>query len=30
MQLYAGIYLLQNYFTCFGSQCTHHQEHIKL
>ena len=30
MQLYAGIYLSQNYFTCFGCHRTHHQEHIKL
>jgi len=30
MQLYAGIYLPQNYSTYFGYHRTHHQEHIKL
>ena len=30
MQQYAGIYLLQNYSTCFGCHRTHHQEYIKL
>jgi len=30
MQQYAGIYLLQNYSTCFGCHLTHHQEYIKL
>ena len=30
MQLYAGIYLPQNYSICYGCNRTHHQEHIKL
>ena len=31
MQQYAGIYLLQNYSTCFaGVHRTYHQEYIKL
>ena len=29
MQPYGGIYLLSNYFTCFGCHCTHHQEYEK-
>ena len=29
-QQYAGVYLLQNYSTCFGVYLTHHQEYIKL
>ena len=30
MQQYADIYVLQNYSTCFGCHCTHHQEYQKL
>jgi hypothetical protein len=30
MEQYAGVYLLQNYSTCFGVYRTHHQEYIKL
>ena len=30
MQQYAGVYLLQNYFTCLGVYRTHHQEYNKL
>ena len=30
MQQYAGVYLLQNYSTCFGVYRTHHQDYIKL
>ena len=30
IQQYAGVYLLQNYSTCFGCLSHHHQEYIKL